>query len=172
MDASITEPAVSDSEVASPYPGADARVGQLMMLADEYYTAAHMLLPQFRPQDVFSSAPMRLCAIHAIELYLNAFLRFHDLNSTEIRGLQHNLAKRTNMAVEKGLCLKSKTAVHLSRLNDQREYLLVRYGPESMGGLSELTRIFATLKEVSQKVRLAIFSQPYEQSDPRFKKYW
>lgn len=74
--------------------------------------------------------------------------------------------------MEKGLGLKSKTAAHLARLNDQREYLLVRYGPESMDGLSEHTRIFATLKEVGQKVSSAVYNQPYEQSDPRFKKWW
>lgn len=172
MSTLITGPAANDREAVRSYPGADAKVGQLILLADEYYKAAHALLPHFCPRDVISSAPIRLCAIHAIELYLNAFLRFHDLTSTDIRGLQHNLAERAAKAVEKGLCLKRKTAAHLSRLNDQREYLLVRYGPESMDGLSEHTRIFATLKEVSQKVRSAIYEQPYEQSDRRFKQWW
>ena len=172
MDELTSVPAANERESTRSYPGDDAKVGELIRLADEYYDAAHALLPHFSPKDAISSAPMRLCAIHAIELYLNAFLRFHDLDSTDIRGLQHDLAKRAAKAAEKGLCLKSRTAAHLSRLKDQREYLLVRYGPESMDALSEHTRIFATLKEVCVKVRLAVYKQPYEQSDPRFKRYW
>jgi len=172
MSAPIIEPAVNDREALGSYPGTEAKVGQLIRLADEYYKAAHALLPHFSTRDAISSAPIRLCAIHAIELYLNAFLRFHDLTSSEIRSLQHNLAERVTKAMEKGLCLKPKTAAHLSRLHNHREYLLVRYGPESMDGLSEHTRIFATLKEVCQKVSAAIYKQPYEQSDPRFKQWW
>lgn len=97
---------------------------------------------------------------------------FHDVSRGEVRGLQHDLAKRTDMAVAKGLKLKVKTHAHLLRLNDQREYLVVRYGPERVSGLTELNRVFATLKEIGTKVSAAIMSQPYEQTDPRFKKYW
>ncbi len=172
MSAPFVQLAATENKVSKAYPGSDATVGQLMMLADEYFTAAHGLLPHSRPRDVRSSAPMRLCAIHAIEVYLNAFLAFNELSSAQIRGLQHDLAKRAEMSVAKGLRLKIKTKEHLLRLNDQREYLLVRYGAESMDGVSELTRIFATLKDVSQKVRSVVYNQPYKQSDPRFKKYW
>lgn len=119
-----------------------------------------------------SSAPARLCAIHAIESYLNAFLLFHGASREEVRGLQHNLGKRAEMAVAKGLKLRAKTQAHLLRLNDQREYLVVRYGPERLESLTELNRIFATLKEIGVKVSRAILSQPYDPSDPRFRKYW
>jgi len=158
---------------APTYPGSEATVGQLLHLADEYYKAAFGLLPQVSQIDPrTSSAPARLCAIHAVECYLNAFLMFHDVSRGEVRGLQHDLAKRTDMAVAKGLKLKVKTHAHLLRLNDQREYLVVRYGPERVSGLTELNRVFATLKEIGTKVSAAIMSQPYEQTDPRFKKYW
>lgn len=156
-----------------PYPGSEATVGQLLSLADEYFKAAYGLLPQVSRIDPrTSSAPARLCAIHAVECYLNAFLLFQDVSREEVRGLQHNLAKRAELAVAKGLKLKVKTHAHLLRLNDQREYLVVRYGPERVSGLTELNRVFATLKEIGSKVSAAIISQPYEQTDPRFKKYW
>ncbi len=156
-----------------PYPGSEASVGQILSLADEYLKAAYGLLPQvskFNPHK--SSAPARLCAIHAIETYLNAFLMFHDVSREGLRGLQHNLAQRTEMALTKGLRLRVKTHAHLMRLNDQREYLIVRYGPERLSSISELNRMFATLKEISAKVSAVILSQPFDQSDPRFKKYW
>ncbi len=105
-------------------------------------------------------------------MYLNAFLVFHDINHKQVRGLQHDLAQRTAMASQKGLCLRAKTQAHLLKIHDQREYLVVRYGPEQIGGLSELNRMFATLKEVSTKVRTAILDQPYDSTDARFKKYW
>ena len=105
-------------------------------------------------------------------MYLNAFLAFHEINHKQVRGLQHDLAQRTAMATQKGLCLRAKTQAHLLKIHDQREYLVVRYGPEQVGGLSELNRMFATLKEVSTKVRTAILNQPYDPTDPRFKKYW
>ena len=172
MSAILNQTAASESEIPKGYPGNDATVGQLIMLADQYCTAAHALLPQSCANDVKSSAPARLCAIHAIEVYLNAFLAFHEMSAEQIRGLQHNLAERARLSVAKGLCFRAKTAEHLVRLNDQREYLLVRYGADGMKGLSELTRVFATLREVSEKVRSVVFNQRYEQSDSRFKKYW
>ena len=158
---------------SNPYPGSEATVGQLLGLADEYFKAAYGLLSQVSRIDPrTSSAPARLCAIHAVECYLNAFLMFHGMSREEVRGLQHNLAKRTELAVAKGLKLKVKTHAHLVRLNDQREYLVVRYGPERVSSLTELNRVFATLKEIGSKVSAAIVSQSYDQSDPRFKRYW
>ena len=81
-------------------------------------------------------------------------------------------SERTRLAVEKGLSLRRRTAEHLIRLSDQRDYLVVRYGPEQLGDLSEINRMFATLKEIAEKVRAAIFEQPYDRADPRYKVYW
>ncbi|MDF0543827.1 hypothetical protein PX699_15855 [Sphingobium sp. H39-3-25] len=155
-----------------PYPGTEAAVGTVVTLADAYWDAAHRLLPQIEKGRNVSSAPARLCAIQSIETYLNAFLLFHSLDRKLVRGLQHDLAERTRLAVEKGLSLRRRTAEHLVRLSDQRDYLVVRYGPEQLGDLSEINRMFATLKEVAEKVRAAIFEQPYDRSDPRYKVYW
>lgn len=80
---------------SNPYPGSEATVGQLLGLADEYFKAAYGLLSQVSRIDPrTSSAPARLCAIHAVECYLNAFLMFHGMSREEVRGLQHNLASR------------------------------------------------------------------------------
>lgn len=162
-----------ETKPAQPYPGSEATVGQLLGLADAYFKAAYGLLPQASRIDLHtSSAPARLCAIHAVECYLNAFLMFQGMSREEVRGLQHNLAKRTELAVAKGLKLKVKTHTHLLRLSDLREYLVVRYGPERVNDLTELNRVFATLKEIGMKVAAGIRSQPYEPTDPRFRTYW
>lgn len=123
-------------------------------------------------QSNFCQSSARLCAIQSIETYLNAFLLFHSVDRKQVRGLQHDLAERTRLAVEKGLSLRRRTAEHLVRLSDQRDYLMVRYGPEQLSDLSEINRMFATLKEIAEKVRAAIFEQPYDRSDRRFRVYW
>lgn len=154
------------------YPGSEATVGQFIAMADEYRDAAYALLSQVNRVSMMSSAPARLCAIHAIEMYLSAFLVFHDISHKQVRGLQHDVSQRTTAATQMGLSLRARTRAHLLKIHDQREYLIVRYGPERVGGLSELNRMSATLKEVSTKVRTAILNQPHAPSDPRFKKYW
>lgn len=146
-------PSIAESK---PYPGSQATIGQFIGLADEYCVAAYSLLSQCNRTSPSSSAPARLCAIHAVEMYLNAFLIFHGMPPAGVRGLQHNLAERAAAATRNGLSLRSKTQAHLLRIHDQREYLVVRYGPEQVRGLSELNRMFATLKEVSTKVRSTV----------------
>lgn len=155
-----SQPLVSATEQRA-YPGREATVEQFVGLADEYLAAAHALLPQVSRKRSLSSAPARLCAIHAVEMYLNAFLLFHGSDHRQVRGLQHDLAQRAVMATEKGLRLRVKTQAHLLKIHDQREYLVVRYGPEQAGGLSELNRTFATLNEISTKVRTALLKQPH-----------
>jgi hypothetical protein len=60
---------------SKPYPGELATADQLRLLADEFREAADLLLErQGRRRAPLSRAPFRLSAIHAIELYLNAFL--------------------------------------------------------------------------------------------------
>ncbi|WP_232307661.1 hypothetical protein [Sphingobium chungbukense] len=168
----MTAPSEQPDARTPSYPGTEASVGAVMTLADAYWDAAHRLLPQIEKGRSVSSAPTRLCAIQSIETYLNAFLLFHSLDRKLVRGLQHDLAERTRLAVEKGLSLRRRTAEHLIRLSEQRDYLVVRYGPEQLGDLSEINRMFATLKEIAEKVRAAIFEQPHDPSDPRYKVYW
>lgn len=168
----VTAPSGQPDARPPSYPGTEASVSTVVSLADAYWDAAHRLLPQIEKGRGVSSAPARLCAIQSIETYLNAFLLFHSLDRKLVRGLQHDLAERTRLAVEKGLSLRRRTAEHLIRLSDQRDYLVVRYGPEQLGDLSEINRMFATLKEIAEKVRAAIFEQPYDRADPRYKVYW
>ena len=92
---------------------------------------------------------MRLCAIHAIELYLNAFLRHEGVAPEQIRARMHNLSDPQLVTAIK---LKKKTAEHLEALTNRREYLISRYGPEQVSQHTELHRLQATLKEMMMKV--------------------
>lgn len=138
-----------------PYPGALTQPKDISALADAYRQSAHALLATKKSGKSIAHAPFRLCALHAIELYLNAYLLARKLSSAQIRGMQHNLSERAELAIKSGLCLRKRTAVHLQHLTQEREYLRTRYEPEAASTLSQLNRITATLDEVAAKVTLA-----------------
>ena len=140
------------TEKKKVYPGELATPYQIHMLAHEYCNAAIHLASLGRPYEPLSRAPFRLAAIHAIELYLNAFLLKHGHPASEIRSLQHNLADRHKLAANYGLQLRAKTAQHLNDLAENREYLVTRYGPEMTSSTSQLNRLTATMEEVMTKV--------------------
>ena len=107
-----------------PYPGNSATPEQLLQLAEEYRKAADALLPTGEKGSPTSFAPWRLLAIYAIELYLNASLLHFGLKPDEIRGLQHDMAARAELAIAKEL--SSGTAAHLATISTNREYLRQR----------------------------------------------
>src|SRR3546814_10265844 len=83
-------------------------------------------------------------------------------SSDLIRSRQHNLAERTTLAVDRGLRLRKKTAGHLVKMSEDREYLVSRYGPEMATPLSEVNRLIATLEEVGKKVRSVVLGRKLE----------
>jgi len=127
-----------------------------MQLADEYCRAAQTLLECGRKGKPLSRAPFRLCAVHAIELYLNALLLHRGDKPEQIRGRKHDLAERTRLALESGLKLRERTADHLIKMTETREYLVSRYAPEMSSTLSEINRLEATLNEVGRKVAVIV----------------
>lgn len=139
-----------------PYPGELATALQVRLLAAEYRRAAHALQQLGRRGEPLSRAPYRLSAIHSIELYLNALLLARGHEPTKVRGLQHDLATRTDLAIASGLRLRTRTAAHLRSLAATREYLVTRYGPEMSATASQVNRLTATLDEVAKKVTLLI----------------
>jgi hypothetical protein len=134
------------------YPGTTATKEQVLRLAEEYRKAAQVLQKLARPGVPISRAPFRLSAIHAIELYLNALLLSGGHDQTCIRGMQHNLAARSKLAVARGLRLRKRTMAHLETMTGNREYLVTRYGPEMTATVSQVNRLTATLDEVADKV--------------------
>jgi len=71
-----------------------------------------------------------------------------------IRGLHHDIGKRSRWAKEAGLIFRKRTEEHLATLSSNREYLVTRYDPAA--ALSQVNRVMATLEELSQKVRKVI----------------
>jgi hypothetical protein len=127
-------------------------------LAEEYRKAAHQLAQLGRRRAVLSMAPYRLNAIHAVELYLNAILLHAGHGPSRIRGLQHDLAARAELAIASGLLLRQRTANHLKAMTGAREYLVSRYCPETTATLSQINRLAATLDEVASKALALIGS--------------
>lgn len=140
-------------ENQSYYPGDAAQVREMIALADEYRAAAMKLVELGRKGQPMSRAPARFCAIHAIELYLNATLMHRGMDTGKIRAHRHDLASRVILC---GLALRKKTADHLQGLTANREYLVLRYGPEMTSTVSELNRLFASLDEVARKASKAV----------------
>lgn len=137
------------------YPGETATPAGIVSLANEYRMSAVLLLQNGRPKEPQSRAPFRMVAIHAVELYLNAFLLHSGHGAAQIRGLQHDLAARADLAVVLGLALRKRTREHLHAMSRSREFLVTRYVPSGTS-LSEINRLHATLAEVAQKVSAAV----------------
>lgn len=137
------------------YPGETACSAQVLALADAYRTATLALAPCGKGLGPVRNAPFRLLAIHAIELYLNAYLLDTGMSASCVRGLQHDFAKRTDLAVAAKLALRARTAQHLRSLSVSREYLTTRYDP-GVSDASHINRLNASLNEVSQKVTARI----------------
>ena len=139
------------AEAQKFYPGETATANDVLSLAEEYRRAAEALLPTGRKRSPLSRAPYRLVAIHAIELYLNAYLLAAGNSPVEVRRLQHDFGSRAQHAAIARLALRKRTLAHLVRLSDQREYLVTRYHCDP-AEISELTRLAASLNEVAEKV--------------------
>lgn len=135
--------------MSNEYPGSNANPLEVLNLADAYSRASNLLFSQGQKRAALSIAPARMCAIHAIELCLNAFLRHEGFAPEEIRKRMHNLDEPTFVAK---LQLRKKTALHLKAMTAKREYLISRYAPERAREHTELNRLTATLKEVMAKV--------------------
>ena len=60
----------------------------------------------------------------------NALLLRQGHEPAGIRGMQHNLAARAELAIACGLHLRKRTKAHLSARIGNREYLVTRYSPD------------------------------------------
>jgi hypothetical protein len=143
----------SSAEAPSPaVPGEPASLADVLTLAGEYRTAA------LKPREIgrrgapASWAPFRLCAIHALELYLNALLVHSGEPAARIRGLQHSMGARSAKAQALGLVLRKRTVAHLAKLDETREYVVSRYAP-TCGVPSPVNRLMATLDQVAIAVQ-------------------
>lgn len=140
------------SDISNSIPGEAASAGKILCLAEEYRKAALVLLQMGRRGEPLSRAPFHLSAIHAIELYLSALLVHAGHKPATIRGMQHDLSVRAQLAVASGLKLRKRTAAHLSAMTGNREYVVTRYAPETTATVSQVNRLTATLDEVASKV--------------------
>ncbi|MEM9581255.1 MAG: hypothetical protein AAF891_11260 [Pseudomonadota bacterium] len=134
-------------ETEAHYPGETATAWQIFDLANAYEQSAITLLKQ-REIGIDTESPARFCAIHAIELFLNAYLRSEGVAPQVIRKRMHDLSADDFCDALK---LRRGTVAHLTALTQGREYLRARYAPDQAQNLSQITRLLATLGEVQQK---------------------
>ncbi len=141
-----------------PYPGSCATVVDILALAEQYQCAAHTLLAIRQKKRPLSTAPGRHCALHAIELFLNAVARQNGASAANVRAQYHAV---DDPKIVTALGLRKKTHMHLSALTRDREYLVIRYAPDMMSDMSEINRLTATLDEVARKAKAACGAQTY-----------
>jgi len=146
--------------LAASFPDVDAAApaGELLRLAEAYRMAARSLIVA-EAADAAATAPARFCALHALELYLDAFLRALGESPCRLKAHAHNLGMRAALAIARGLPLRRKTALHLVALTSGRGHLATRYGPVRPAAKCELNRLAATLEEVAAKVAAALSGQ-------------
>lgn len=140
-----------DLELASA-PGA----AEVLRLATAYHAAAESLLAASGRAEAAEAAPARFLALHAIELYLDAFLRGLGESPGRLRAHGHDLRLRAALAIEGGLALRRKTALHLCQLTRDRAHAALRYGPARAAEPCELNRLRGSLDEIAAKVRAAL----------------
>ena len=145
---------------AAPAVASDPAVAATLRLAEEYHDAARALLSAGPSAEAGARAPARFCALHAIELYLDAFLRVAGESPGRLRAHSHNFGLRAALAMRAGLDLRRKTALHLVRLTAARTYVADRYGPTRTAEPCEMNRLAATLEEIARKVRDALGRSP------------
>lgn len=149
------------------YPGDHASPYEMNRLADFYRDAAHRSSGSIQLGDPISAGPMRLLAIHSVELNLSAYLLLKGLSWPSIRKLGHDLSARLECAVGMGLVLRERTLAHIRAMERDREYLVARYGPDCLSTASQMNRLLATLEEVARKVSRAVADAPPPQANRR-----
>jgi hypothetical protein len=138
-------------QTASAYPGSQASVRDILSLAHSYRDAAQTLFEDCKGTGTLAQAPARLCAIHAVELFLNAYLRHVGEPPEKVRAKLHALS---DDAFAEALDLRDRTRRHLGWMTENREYLIVRYGPELFDKQSQVNRVEATMNKVAKKTAL------------------
>lgn len=129
---------------------------ELLELAKSYSKASMTYLSAEKSKASLANAPYHFAALHAIELYLTAYLQLNSHEPKDIRDLQHNLEARTEHATKAGLILRKRTVRHLRKLTSSREYVEARYHPAALKNLSQRTQLLATLNDVKDKVEKVV----------------
>ena len=153
--------------MTNSYPGDHASPYEMNRLADFYRDAAHRCSGSILIGDPISAGPMRLLAIHSIELNLSAYLLLQGSPWPAIRKMGHDLTARLERATERGMVLRERTSAHIRAIARDREYLIARYGPDCLSTASQMNRLLATLEEVARKVSRAVADCVPSQPIPR-----
>jgi hypothetical protein len=140
----------------SAYPGEKMSPGQMLALAHEYKRIAQSLDKLEIKSRPIALAPFRFAAIHAIELYINAYLLFRGVEARELRKINHDLVRRQIWAHELGLVLRSKTIERIGQIMLNREYLSARYSVCHVKNGLDFTQLEMVMSELAKKVTMKI----------------
>jgi|OM-RGC.v1.024672236 hypothetical protein len=140
MDGAPPDAPVRTSTEATPH--------DVLVLAAKYAEAADCLFAEHRRSQSDLNLPARLCALHAVELYLHAFLRYRGASAKQLRTRNHGL---WHDEFNRCLDLDAKTRQHLQDLSDQKAYLSVRYPNDPVQRPCPINRMERTLEAIREK---------------------
>lgn len=138
------------------YPGEGATGYGLFLLAESYHAGAKILLEHRHKRELRDPGPAILLFSHAIELYLNCFLRLRGLEASEIRSLGHSFEARCQRGLELGLLLKRRTVARLEKLTQDRAYLAARYDVTLHYHERNLARLLEAAADIRENVHQAL----------------
>lgn len=131
---------IPESAGATPYG--------IFLLADDYLRAATVA------QLHGSSAPVRLLAYHAAELFLKTYMRSAGDTVVALRGHGHDLLAMVDRALILGLKLPPKIRAQASQMAAKNDYVRVRYVvSEDRSDIS-----LESLLRFTQTIRLCVIS--------------
>ena len=131
---------IPESAGATPYG--------IFLLADDYLRAATV------SQQHGSSAPVRLLAYHAAELFLKTYMRSAGDTVVALRGHGHDLLAMVDRALILGLKLPPKIRAQASKMAAKNDYVRVRYVvPEDRSDIP-----LESLLRFTQTIRICVIS--------------
>lgn len=127
----------------------DRKLGLAVEAADFVRRADAHRADALAPLVAGRGAPCRVCAVHALDLYLVAFLTARAVVPDRGRGAPA-LAAHARQAAKAGLALRPRTLEFLEAMAHGREDVVAR--DETALGLGGGNRLAATLEEVGSRV--------------------
>ena len=125
----------------------------IFLLADDFLMAA---TTSNASQRIRTGGPARLLCVHAIELFLKAYLRQRGQDIDTLRAYGHRLSDMAEAAESCGLTLSISTRTKLDLLTNRNDYVRVRYMVVDTPADIKPNAVLALTENVREAVRFAL----------------
>jgi hypothetical protein len=134
------------------------------------YRAAADLLAKQAFKATHPGDPISFLYYHAIELYLKAFLRLHEVSMSKLRGIGHDFIKLGVRSQHKGLVIDSKTNEILELLTESDAWGRARYLEVGMLAVPDIEELGRACQRLHKSVGEALAAAGLPVREPSSKK--